>query len=40
MADEASAANAIASLRGVQLNGRTMDIVADSARRGGRPPRR
>ncbi|TMB98017.1 MAG: RNA-binding protein [Chloroflexi bacterium] len=35
MADAGSAAAAIESLRGTQINGRTMDIVEDQPRRGG-----
>ena len=34
MPDDA-AAKAVESLRGTQINGRTMDIVGDNARRGG-----
>ncbi len=39
MADEAAATAAMESLRGTQINGRTMDIVRDEQRKGGRPGR-
>ena len=44
MADDASAEAAMESLKGTQINGRTMDIVPEEPRRGGarrgRPKRR
>jgi RNA recognition motif-containing protein len=36
MADEDSAGAAMEALRGTQINGRTMDIVPEEPRRGGR----
>ncbi len=39
MADDASAEAAMESLRGTQINGRTMDIVPEEPRRGGRARR-
>ena len=38
--DSESAEAVIAALRGTQINGRTMDIVLDEPRKGGRPLRR
>ena len=40
MADSASADRAIESLRGTQINGRTLDIVEDQPRKGGFSGRR
>jgi len=40
VADSATADAVIEALRGAQINGRTMDIVRDDARRGGGPRRR
>jgi RNA recognition motif-containing protein len=40
VADSESADDVIAALRGTQINGRTMDIVRDEPRKGGRVPRR
>jgi RNA recognition motif-containing protein len=39
MADDGAATAAIEALRGTQLNGRTMDIVLEEGKRGGRPRR-
>ncbi len=39
MADDAAAEAAMESLRGTQINGRTMDIVPEEPRRGGRARR-
>ena len=40
MADEESADRAMQSLRGTQINGRTLDIVQDQPRKGGFAARR
>ena len=39
MADDAEAEAAMESLRGTQINGRTMDIVPEEPRRGGKARR-
>lgn len=40
MADEEAASRAMQSLRGTQINGRTLDIVEDTPRKGGFSARR
>ncbi len=40
MADEESAGRAMQSLKGTQINGRTLDIVEDTPRKGGFTRRR
>jgi len=40
VADSESAEAVIEAMRGTQINGRTMDIVRDEPRKGGRPLRR
>ena len=37
--DSASVEDLLDAMRGTQINGRTMDIVRDDAKRGGGPPR-